>query len=142
MWDVVVGGGFPSGDPVMPGNKALVIYNEYQEAGRQMFPALRESWLMRTLSPQAQPQTEERKTGRVPTGNQRKMGTESVRAGGQARIVGMEAERWVPVTTAIQVPHQRQMPVVCSVVFQGHQGLYDAGKVFSSMALWSGKPGL
>ena len=77
-----------------------------------------------------------------PPGNQRKMGTESVRAGGQARIVGMEAERWVPVTTAIQVPHQRQMPVVCSVVFQGHQGLYDAGKVFSSRALWSGKPGL
>ena len=101
MWDVVVGGCFPSGDPVMPGNKALVIYNEYQEAGRQMFPALRESWLMRTLSSQAQPQTEERKTGRVPPGNQRKIGTESMRAGGQARIVGMEVERWVPVTTAI-----------------------------------------
>ena len=68
-----------------------------------MSPALRESWLMRTLSPQAQPQTEERKTGRVPPGDQRKMGMERLRAGGQARIVGMEAARWVPVTIATQV---------------------------------------
>lgn len=89
-------GGFPSGDPVMPGNKALVIHTEYQEAGRQMLPALRESWLMRTLSSQAQPRTEERKTGRVPPGSQRKTGTESLREGGQARIVGMEAARRVP----------------------------------------------
>lgn len=97
-------GGFPSGDPVMPGNKALVIHTEYQEAGRQMLPALRESWLMRTLSSQAQPRTEERKTGRVPPGSQRKTGMESLREGGQARIVGMEAARRVPVTTATQVP--------------------------------------
>lgn len=39
-------------------------------------------------------------------------------------------------------PHQRSMPVLCSVVFQGHQGQYDAGKVFSSRSLWSGKPRL
>lgn len=32
--------------------------------------------------------------------------------------------------------------MLCSVVFQGHQGQYDAGKVFSSRALWSGKPRL
>lgn len=90
--------------PSHAGNKALVIHTEDQEAGRQMSPALRESWLMRMLSPQAQPQTEERKTGRVPPGDQRKMGMECLRAGGQARIVGMEAARWVPVTTATQVP--------------------------------------
>ena len=59
---------------------------------------------MRTLSPQAQPWTGESKTGRVPLGNHRKMGTESLRADGQARIVGMNVVRWVPVTTATQVP--------------------------------------
>lgn len=60
-------GGFPSGDPVMPGNKALVIHTEYQEAGRQMLPALRESWLMRTLSSQAQPRTEEKEDWKSPS---------------------------------------------------------------------------
>lgn len=32
------------------------------------------------------------------------MGAESLGAGGQTRITGMETVRWVPVTTATQVP--------------------------------------
>lgn len=88
----------------MPGNEALAIDIGYQGTGRETFPALQGSWLMRTLRPQAQPWTGESKTGRVPPGTHRKMRTGSLRADGQARIVGMDVVRWVPVTTATQVP--------------------------------------
>lgn len=58
---------------------------------------------MKTRSPQAQPWTGESKTGRVSPANHRKMGIKSLRTGGQASIKGMDAVRWVPVTTATQV---------------------------------------
>lgn len=42
--------------------------------------------------------------GRVSSGNHREMGTERPRTGGQARVLGTDAVRWMSVTTATQVP--------------------------------------
>lgn len=93
---------------------------------------------MRTLSPQAQPQTEERKTGRVPPGDQRKMGMERLRAGGQARIVGMEAARWVPVTIATQVspPKIDVSGVQCSLPGASGSVGCRQGLLFQGSVVW------
>lgn len=80
MRDVGARGGLPSVGSAMPGKEVLAADTGFQGTGRQMFPALQGSWLMRVASPQAQPSTGESKTG--------ESGRESVRAGGQARSRG------------------------------------------------------
>jgi hypothetical protein len=60
---------------------------------------------MRALNPHAQPWTGERTSPAVqPPSEPQRMGMESLKADGQASIMGLVAVRWVPVTTATQVP--------------------------------------
>ena len=68
MRDVGARGGLPSVGSAMPGKEVLAADTGFQGTGRQMFPALQGSWLMRVASPQAQPSTGESKTGESPPG--------------------------------------------------------------------------
>lgn len=121
----------------MPGKEALATDTGYQGTGRQMFIVLLGSWLMRTWSPHAQPCTRDSKSPPPPPGNHRKMGTASLRAGGQGRIVG-----WVPVTTATQVPLLKidAGGVQSSLPGAAGSGRCRQGLLFQGSVLWEAWP--